>query len=119
MITALVIIAGALFRRWWGSDPPTWAPSRGFRALQSAVGIAVLWLLCWLYGFSWQEAGIRSGLAYAFLTYTGMCIPHIWDICKMIDSLFGTPNLGRWFREYTQYAEAVAGGCVWFVAVTL
>ena len=120
MTLALAIILGAVWRRWWGDERPSWA-FPGFRATQAVAGFAVLLGICLLHGHFLTGSAIRAGLALAFLTFCAQSIPHVWAAFDWIDGWLprGLPKLGRWFTGWTTYAEATAGAIVWAIAVAL
>jgi hypothetical protein len=116
----LAIVAGAVWRRWWGDERPSWA-FPGFRALQAVVGFGALFGICIAKGIFLPDAAIRAGLALAFLTFCAQSIPHVWAAWDWIDGWLprGLPKLGRWFTGWTTFSEATAGAVVWAIGVSL
>lgn len=107
----LAIILGAIWRRWWGDERPSWA-FPGFRGMQFAVGVLALAALnpTWL------------GLATAVIAIVIVTLPirffrPIWWAWEQIDSRWGVPNLGRWFYQHTNYAEATQGALIFALAM--
>lgn len=118
MTIALAILAGAIFRRWWGDARPSWA-FPGFRGLQALGGLLALFALCLWAGTAWPLAALKAGLAIGFLTAVAQSIPHVWQAFDWLDGRLprGLPKLGRWFTGWTTYSEATAGALVFAVAI--
>ena len=130
MIAALIaaVIAGAIFRRWWGDAAASWWPWKrangtniGYRGFRAVTGFVTLGAVCLLAGHPWWSAAIRAGFAIGFLTAMAQSIPHVWAAWDWLDGKLprGLPKLGRWFTGHTTYSEATCGGIVWAFAVLL
>lgn len=119
MIVLAAVVLGAVWRRWWGDARPSWAFG-GYRALQAAIGVAALATLCLVAGHEWWSATIRAGVAIGFLAAMAESIPHVWRAWEWIDAeVIGLRSRHRLVDGYTTYAEAMAGGLVWAIAVAL
>lgn len=112
---ALAAVLGALWRRWWGDERPSWAPPK-YRAIQAVVGFAVLFAIGWQI-LPWWEAAIRSGLALAFITVCAESIPHIWRGWEWVDRHWSMRSSWRLLDGYTTKGELTCGAIVWAAAL--
>ena len=117
LIVILPLLGGA-WRRWWGSERPSWAPG-GYRAAQAIAGALILTGLLLLLGQPLWYAGIKAVLAIAFLAESAQSLPFVWHMWDDIDSRWQLPKLGRWFTGHTTYAEATCGALVFGLAALI
>lgn len=110
-------VLGALWRRWWGSERPSWAFS-GYRATQAVVGLALLFLLGLWTGEAWWRAALDAGLAIGWLTLPiKISLFGHTQFWEWLDSKVTLPDW--WESGYTTYAEASGGALVFLLATSI
>ena len=119
LATALAFLAGGLWRRWWGTERPSYA-FPGYRAVQASLGVLALVLLGRMAGDSWGLAAVRAGGCVGFLSLP-IAISRAWAERPWlwIERRYGTPRWPPWFDGWTTYAEATAGALVFGIAMLI
>ncbi|MCW5615886.1 MAG: hypothetical protein KIT32_12265 [Rhodocyclaceae bacterium] len=106
MTLAVAIVLGAIWRRWWGDERPPWA-FPGYRGVQFAAGVVCLYAL--------HPTWLGLGMAIAAVVIATLPIKFFRPIWWAWDRV-PVPNLGRWFYQPTNYAEATQGALIFGLA---
>lgn len=114
MIYLLAIVLGAAWRRWWGSERPSWAFT-GYRAMQAAAGFAVLFLFLCLQA-KWWVAAILAGIGIGFMTLPISISRRPFE--RVMEKI-NPPNLGTWLSGPAPWGEVLEGAVVWGLLVGL
>lgn len=115
---ALAIVCGSAWRRFWGSERPSWA-FPGYRAVQASLGVLALVMLGRMAGDSWVISGARAAIVIGFLSTMAESVPHVWRAWEEVYIRWGVPNLGPWLRDWTAWAELTAGALVFGLAMLI
>ena len=120
MITAgiylIAALLGASWRRWFGSERPSWAWA-GYRATQIAAGFIVLALLQVVRGDPFWRCALDSALAVGFMTLPISISrqPVLW----VTDRLPLPMTKNDWLNGPEPWAEVFEGAVLWGLAILL
>src|SRR6185369_392050 len=110
LIFVAALFLGAAWRRWFGSERPSWAYP-GYRATQVALGFIVLALLQVIVGDPFWRCALDSGIAIGFMTLPISISrqPFLWITKKL--PLPTTKN--DWLNGPEPWAEVLQGAVLW------
>lgn len=112
MTILIALLAGACWRRWFGSERPGWA-FPGYRAMQVAAGVAALFLLAWL-STTPAVAILLAGGAIGFMTLpiSVSRAPFVWFADRLplptIPYVSGSAEWAEVFQGALIFAGAIA-----------
>lgn len=113
-VLLLAVLAGAAWRRWYGSARPSWA-FPGYRGLQIAVGIAALASMCWVAGDQWWRALAVGAAAVGFMTLPIKVSrrPFEW----LMERINPPKMWGTMLSGPAPWSEALQGAALWTTAI--